>query len=168
MPFWRPAAAPSRRERVQNGGGHAGKAQFLHYASLAQAQLIDLNGDGMEELFVLDSFGQPLLLAEREPHEQGDRIWAGGALNWYLCRDTATGELGIEYESIGGGDFSGGSHTFYYLAHHRDYPGGVQRQRLRAMSVWRLWGDTVSVTNHRDETRAAPSGHAEVIHMGSA
>ena len=33
---------------------------------------------------------------------------AGGTLRWYLCRDAETGELGIECESIGGGDFSGG------------------------------------------------------------
>ena len=41
-------------------------------------------------------------------------INAGGALNWYLCRDAETGELGIEYEAIGGGDFSGGSRIYYY------------------------------------------------------
>lgn len=80
-----------------------------------QAKLVDLDQDGVEEMFVLD-MGQALLYSWQDGTLQEKFVGAnaGGSLNWYLCRDAETGELGIEYESIGGGDFSGGSRTYYY------------------------------------------------------
>ena len=80
-----------------------------------QAKLVDLDQDGVEELFAMGR-GQGMLYSWQDGALQGKDVGinAGGALNWYLCRDAETGELGIEYESIGGGDFSGGSRTYYY------------------------------------------------------
>lgn len=80
-----------------------------------QAKLVDLDQDGVEEMFVLD-MDQALLYSWQGGALQGKSvgITAGGSVDWYLCRDAETGELGIECESIGGGDFSGGSRTYYY------------------------------------------------------
>ena len=144
-------------ERGKMAAAMLEKLTSSNYANLAQAQLIDLNGDGMEELFVLDSFSANLYYWQNgKLMSKETGIWAGGALNWYLCRDTATGELGIEYESIGGGDFSGGSHTFYYLSHTTETTQAeYEAAAARNVRMEALGGDTVSVTNHRDETRAA-------------
>ena len=80
-----------------------------------QAKLVDLDQDGVEEMFVMGR-GQGMLYFWQDGTLQGKDVGinAGGALNWYLCRDAETGELGIEYEAIGGGDFSGGSRIYYY------------------------------------------------------
>lgn len=80
-----------------------------------QAKLVDLDQDGVEELFAMGR-GQGMLYSWQDGALQGKDVGinAGGALNWYLCRDAETGELGIEYEAIGGGDFSGGSRIYYY------------------------------------------------------
>ena len=80
-----------------------------------QAKLADLDQDGVEEMFVMGR-GQGMLYSWQDGTLQGKDVGinAGGELNWYLCRDAETGELGIEYESIGGGDFSGGSRIYYY------------------------------------------------------
>ena len=81
-----------------------------------QAKLVDLDQDGVEELFTMDSWGQAMLYSWQDGALQGKNVGinAGGTLRWYLCRDAETGELGIEYESMGGGypDFS--SWTYYY------------------------------------------------------
>ena len=81
-----------------------------------QAKLVDLDRDGAEELFTMDNWGQAMLYSWQGGALQGKNVGvnAGGTLRWYLCQDTETGELGIEYESMGGGypDFS--SWTYYY------------------------------------------------------
>ena len=81
-----------------------------------QAKLVDLDQDGVEEMFTLSSLGAATLYSWQGGALQEKFVGAnaGGTLRWYLCRDAETGELGIEYESIGGGDFSGGSRTYYY------------------------------------------------------
>ena len=38
----------------------------------------------------------------------------GGWCEWYTVWNTATGERGVEWRCEGGGDFSGGTSTFYY------------------------------------------------------
>ena len=80
-----------------------------------QAKLVDLDQDGVEEMFVME-MDQGMLYSWQDGALQEKFVGAnaGGSLSWYLCRDAETGELGIEYESIGGGDFSGGSRTYYY------------------------------------------------------
>ena len=80
-----------------------------------QAKLVDLDQDGVEEMFVME-MDQGMLYSWQGGALQGKSvgITAGGSVDWYLCRDAETGELGIECESIGGGDFSGGSRTYYY------------------------------------------------------
>lgn len=92
---------------------------------LLQARLLDLNGDGLRELFVLTGMGGTLYDwsdgALRETHAGA---YAGGSLTWYLCRDAATGELGIEYDSGGGGGFAGGEHWYIYLS-HQTYVRGI-------------------------------------------
>lgn len=87
------------------------------YMEIFQTKLVDLDGNGRKELFVLN--GQGILYFWQDGALQSKTVgaYAGGSLNWYLCRDNQTGEMGIEYESIGGGDFSGGSRTYYYLSH---------------------------------------------------
>ena len=81
-----------------------------------QAKLVDLDQDGVEEMFTLSSLGAATLYSWQGGALQEKFVGAnaGGTLRWYLCRDAETGELGIEYESMGGGypDFS--SWTYYY------------------------------------------------------
>ena len=81
-----------------------------------QIRLVDLDQDGVEEMFTLSDMGPAMLYSWQNGALQEKFVGAnaGGSLSWYLCRDAETGELGIEYESIGGGDFSGGSRTYYY------------------------------------------------------
>ena len=86
------------------------------YMGILQTRLLDLNGDGRKELFVLTMEGVLYFWQDGALQSKSVGYYAGGSLNWYLCRDTQTGEMGIEYESIGGGDFSGGSRTYYYLS----------------------------------------------------
>ena len=87
------------------------------YMAIQQARLVDLDEDGRKELFVLTGEGTLYYWQDGALQSKNVGYYAGGSLVWYLCRDTQTGELGIEYESIGGGDFSGGSRTYYYLSH---------------------------------------------------
>ena len=77
---------------------------------------MDLDQDGVEEMFTLSDMGPAMLYSWQNGALQEKFVGAnaGGSLSWYLCRDAETGELGIEYESLGGGDFSGGSRTYYY------------------------------------------------------
>lgn len=87
------------------------------YIEILQTKLVDLDGNGWKELFVLTIGGGTLYFWQDGALQSKDvGAYAGGSLNWYLCRDTLTGDMGIEYESIGGGDFSGGSRTYYYLS----------------------------------------------------
>ena len=81
-----------------------------------QIRLVDLDQDGVEEMFTLSDMGPAMLYSWQNGALQEKFVGAnaGGSLSWYLCRDAETGELGIEYESLGGGDFSGGSRTYYY------------------------------------------------------
>ena len=81
-----------------------------------QIRLVDLDQDGVEEMFTLSNMGPAMLYSWQNGALQEKFVGAnaGGSLSWYLCRDAETGELGIEYESLGGGDFSGGSRTYYY------------------------------------------------------
>lgn len=86
------------------------------YMEILQTKLVDLDGNGLKELFVLTGEGTLYFWQDGALQSKHAGAYAGGSLNWYLCRDTRTGEMGIEYESIGGGDFSGGSRTYYYLS----------------------------------------------------
>lgn len=80
-----------------------------------QAKLVDLDQDGVEELFAMGR-GQGMLYSWQDGALQEKFVGtnAGGALNWYLCRDAETGELGIEYESMGGGYPDSSNWTYYY------------------------------------------------------
>ena len=139
--------------------------------SILQARLIDLNGDGMEELFLLTYGGGTLYFWQDGTLVRKDvGAYAGGSLNWYLCRDTVTGELGIEYSSEGGGDFSGGTNMFFYLSHTTEidyingqyYVNGSQATQAQYEAAKQsnirgeaLGGDNQTANDYRDETMDA-------------
>lgn len=77
--------------------------------------LADVDGDGIKELLVAC---EPAALLYRWQDGQLTAkevgVLAGGYIVWYLCQDRISGEYGLQYESIGGGDFGGGDTTYYY------------------------------------------------------
>lgn len=92
-----------------------------------EARLVDLDGDGLKELVVFD--GNQAWLHYWKNGQLNTRdigFVVGGWVEWWICQDAATGELGIEYRCNGGGDFIGGASTFHYLSHEigiSDYRG---------------------------------------------
>ena len=78
------------------------------------ARLADVDGDGTLELVTLGGYAK--LYDWKDGALQSREIGAvvGGWCEWYLVWNTATGERGIEWRCEGGGDFSGGTSTFYY------------------------------------------------------
>lgn len=93
----------------------AAQAEYEDWSRSLDARLIDLNGDGIKEMLVINSMDATLYTWENNRLESkmvGGL--AGGSLDWWLCRDMDTGELGIEWQNSGGGDFGGSESTFYY------------------------------------------------------
>ncbi len=95
-----------------------------------EARLVDLDGDGLDELAVYDGNQAWLHYWKNgQLHTREIGFVVGGWVEWWLCKDASTGELGIEYRCNGGGSFIGGTSTFYYLSHevsagdHRDVDG---------------------------------------------
>ncbi len=83
-----------------------------------EARLVDLDGDGLKELAVYNGTQAWLHYWKNgQLHTKEIGYVVGGWVEWWLCRDADTGELGIEYLCGGGGDFIGGTSTFYYLSH---------------------------------------------------
>ncbi|MCI8537193.1 MAG: hypothetical protein HFF18_00800 [Oscillospiraceae bacterium] len=82
------------------------------------ACLADVDGDGVVELIVACEPAAYLYdwqNGQLTSKEIG--TLAGGYFLWYLCQNTATGERGLQFESVGGGDFGGGDTTYYYSAY---------------------------------------------------
>lgn len=90
----------------------------LDSGTVIDACLADVDGDGVEELIT-----QGELYAYLYDWQNGQLtskeicILAGGYFLWYLCQNTVTGERGLQFESVGGGDFGGGDTTYYYPSH---------------------------------------------------
>ena len=98
-----------------------------------EARLMDLDGDGLKELAVYNGSQAWLHYWKNgQLHTKEIGFVVGGWVEWWLCKDASTGELGIEYRCNGGGDFIGGVSTFYYLSHeisvsdHRSLEDGAE------------------------------------------
>ena len=122
------------------------------YMGILQTKLVDLDGNGRKELFVLTGQGALYFWQDGALQSKTVGAYAGGSLNWYLCRDTLTGEMGIEYESIGGGDFSGGSRTYYYLSHTVEISDINGAYSVDGMAANKARYDEVVAANQRLET----------------
>lgn len=86
--------------------------------SFADACLADVDGDGVKELIVTsEPFAQLYDWQDGQLTSKPIGSMAGGYFEWYLCQDLSTGERGIQFESVGGGDFGGGDTTYYYPSH---------------------------------------------------
>lgn len=92
--------------------------QAMANNDFGEAGLADVDGDGVKELLVACE-PSALLYSWQEGQlaEQEVGGLAGGYFFWSLCQDTATGERGLQFESIGGGDFNGSDTTYYYPSH---------------------------------------------------
>ena len=141
----------SSSQRAQMAAAMLSELLFPHSDTIMQARLMDLDGNGMEELFVLTGEGTLYYWQDGALQSKTVGRYAGGSLNWYLCRDPQTGELGIEYESIGGGDFSGGSRTYYYLSHTVEISDINDQYRVNGQEATRAQYDQVAADNPRVE-----------------
>lgn len=121
------------------------------YMGILQTKLVDLDGNGVKELFVLTIEGTLYYWQDGALQSKYVGAYAGGSLNWYLCRDSKTGEMGIEYESIGGGDFSGGSRAYYYLSHTEEISDMNDAFTVNGADATREEYDRVVALNQRLE-----------------
>lgn len=90
----------------------------LDSGTVNDACLADVDGDGVKELITQGELYACLYSwqsGQLTSKELG--VLAGGYCLWYLCQDTVTGERGIQFEIVGGGDFGGGDTTYYYPSH---------------------------------------------------
>ena len=144
----------------------------LGWQENADARLVDLDGDGLKELVVYDG-NQAWLHYWKNGQLQTKEIGfvVGGWVEWWLCKDAATGELGIEYRCNGGGDFIGGTSTFYYLSHeisvsdHRGVEdGSVTRYTIDNVEATQAEHQKVVDQNQRQEeliSEVGPGAHVE-------
>lgn len=140
------------------------------------ARLVDLDKDGTPELVTYNGT-QAWLHRWQDGQLQTQEIgWAvGGWVEWWLCRDTGTNELGIEYRCNGGGDFIGGTSTFYYFSHetslgdHRGTEEGAQtRYSIGDQEVTQAEFDAARAQNQRLEELILESGSAERLEQTRA
>lgn len=90
------------------------------------ARVIDLNGDGIEELVTCNGSQAQLFYWQEGDGEEEEKTkellvrdigWVmGSQTEWWLCKDTETDELGIEWRVSSIDGLSGGS-TFVYFSH---------------------------------------------------
>lgn len=140
------------------------------------ARLVDLDRDGTPELVTFDG-SQARLHRWQDGQLQTQEIgWVvGGWVEWWLCRDTDTGELGIEYRCNGGGDFTGGGSTFYYGAREENISdrcgieeGSQTRYTLNDQEVTQAEYDAVRARNQRVEELISESGSEERVEQARA
>ena len=124
-----------------------------------EAYLLDLDKDGIKELVVYNGAQAWLHSWKNGQLQTKDIGWVvGGWVEWWLCQDTVTHETGIEYRCEGGGDFIGGSSTFYYSSHElsiRDirgtYDGAVTEYYIGGVQVSQAEHGAVRAQNQRIE-----------------
>lgn len=140
------------------------------------ARLVDLDKDGIAELVTYNGSTARLHWWENgqlQTKEVGFAV--GGWVEWWLCRDTDTGELGIEWRVNGGGDFTGGTSTFYYFSHeisigdHCGIEEGDQtRYSVGEQKVTQAEFDAYRARNQRVEELISESGSEERLEQARA
>lgn len=140
------------------------------------ARLVDLDKDATPELVTFDGT-QARLHRWQDGQLQSQEIgWVvGGWVEWWLCRDTDTGELGIEYRCNGGGDFTGGGSTFFYGAREENMSdrrgieeGSQTRYTLNGQEVTQAEYDAARARNQRVEELISESGSEERVEQTRA
>lgn len=140
------------------------------------ARLMDLDKDGTPELVTFNGT-QAWLHRWQDGQLQSQEIgWVvGGWVEWWLCRNTETGEQGIEYRCNGGGDFIGGTSTFYYFSHEGTMgdhcgveEGSETRYTLNDQEVTQAEFDAARARNQRLEELISESGSEERVEQTRA
>lgn len=135
------------------------------------ARLVDLDKDGTPELVTFNGT-QAWLHWWQDGQLQTQEIGmaVGGWVEWWLCRDTGTGEQGIEWRVNGGGDFTGGTSTFYYASHeetmgdHCGIEDGAQtRYTLNDQEVTQAEFDAARARNQRVEELISEGGSEDRV-----
>lgn len=81
------------------------------------ARLVDLNADGLTELVTCNGSQALLFYWQEDTLQTRDIGWVmGSETEWWLCRDSESDELGIEWRVSSIDGLSGGS-TFVYFSH---------------------------------------------------
>lgn len=116
-----PEPSPSANVAVMEEAMLTALEQELSRNKYCQAELIDLDGDGVNELLTR-SFGNGYDNGQIYSWKNSllqTKVMGGmvvGTTGWWLCQDIETGELGVEWESCNINDI-GGTSYIYYLSH---------------------------------------------------